>query len=317
MGRRERAEKLARDSDSFDAFRRRLVARVPAVSGDERIEWLEKLTEVATAVLEGAQIKVLKPGAATRLFVVETAYHADGERRPWQLAEALEVAFRESLPVTVENEMSLVWKDGKSNVWEFALDLGDCYVTGAAIIREISERPGRFDGPRRRVGDREAPGHVEGPAPELNTDRPMPEHRREERQPFGDRPQRPYGDRPQRPYGDRPQRPYGNRPQGDRPQRPWQDRSSGDRPQRPWQDRGDRPQGDRPQRPWQDRNGGDRPQRPWQDRGDCPQGDRPQRPWQDRGDRPQGDRPPRPWQDRADRPQGDRPQRPWQDRNGG
>ena len=229
------------DSDSrraaeFDSYRRELVLHAKTVSGERRELWFSRLQELVKAMFPDIEANVRKPGLATRLFSIEVSLPHQDKMHLLDLATELDDNWRATLRDEVKGGASCVYRDRLDAIWEWVIDLGDCYVTGHVKLRNFN-----FD----RGGDR----------PERSFDK----------KPFGDR--RPYGDRPQ--YGER--RPYGDRPQGDRPsygdRRPYGDRPpSGDRP--PYGDRkpyGDRPpSGDRP--PYGDRKPyGDRP----------PSGDRP------------------------------------------
>jgi hypothetical protein len=259
----------------FDNFRRELIEEGQPVSGDIRAAWVGKIQELADRICPNDEVRVRKPGLATRLFSAEIAVPYAEPNDLDNFVLQLNQIWEEICPPESEWK-AYSYPDRKDMYWELAVKTESGYITTSIKLRTATffvEQKDGASGPERKSfgGSRD---RDRGPRKPWQGD--------------GDRPARPEGDRPSRQWEDRGER------GGDRPQRPWQDRG-GDRPQRPWQDRG----GDRPQRPWEDR-GGDRPQRPWEDRG----GDRPQRPWQDRG----GDQPPRPNEG------GDRPQRPWEDR---
>gem|GEM_PF-4810568 len=245
----------SRRAAEFDTFRRELVMHSKTVSGEAREAWFEKLKALVEALFPGAETNFRKPGLATRLYSAEVSLPGQDKFHLVDLCTELDDNWRALIKDEVKGGASCVYRDRLDAIWEWVVDLGNCYVSGHVKLRNFAfdpdgtnpnreyrprpERPGGFE--RRPYNDRPAGGG---------------------RPPYGDR--KPYGDRPQggdRPsYGDR--KPYGDRPQGgDRP-------SYGDR--KPY---GDRPQGgDR--KPY-----GDRP--PYGNRPDSAQGsDRPfRKPW--------------------------------------
>ncbi|MCC6404031.1 MAG: hypothetical protein IT207_08480 [Fimbriimonadaceae bacterium] len=239
----------SRRSLAFDRARRALVLGGKPVGGDPRKEWLDRFTELLKAMFPEGELKVAKPGLATRMYSADVAIGSRDKIVALDLARELDDNWRVFAQEygTIE---SCCYLDRLDGMWEWIVDLGDgTFVTGHARLKNSAfvtreDRPERSDSGFQRG----RPGGFG------NRGRP------DSRRPYGDRDRRPGGDRPyrDRPYGDR-ERSGGDRPYGDR-------RPGGDRPyrDRPYGDR-DRPGGDRPfrDRPYgnRERSYGDRPYR--------------------------------------------------------
>ena len=232
----------SRRAAEFDSFRRELVMHSKTVSGEAREAWFERLKALVEALFPGAETNFRKPGLATRLYSAEVSLPGQDKFHLVDLCTELDDNWRAAIKDEVKGGASCVYRDRLDAIWEWCVDLGNCYVTGHVKLRNFAFDP-----------DGKNPNREYRPRPERPPGYDRPSYG--DRRPGGDRPS--YGDR--RPGGDRP--PYGDR---NRP-------SNGDRP--PYGDR--KPYGDRPQ-------GGDRPtygNRP--DSSPGPQGsDRPfRKPW--------------------------------------
>lgn len=218
----------SRRAAEFDSYRRELVLHSRTVSGEAREAWFEKLKELVTALFPDAECNARKPGLATRLYSLEVSLPHRDKMHLLDLATELDDNWRAMIKSEVKGGASCVYRDRMDAIWEWVVDLGDCFVTGHVKLRNFN-----FD-------------HISNPRERSDGDRP-------ERRPYNDRPN--YGGGERKPYQDR--KPYGDRPGGDRPyqdRKPYGDRPGGDRPYQDRKPYGDRPSGDRPyQKPFGDR----------------------------------------------------------------
>lgn len=165
----------SRRAAEFDSFRRELVLRSRTVAGDRREAWFERLKELVSALFPDATVNFRKPGLATRLFSAEVELPGRDKMHLLDLAQELDDNWKATYKEEVKGGASCVYLDRLDGIWEWVLDLGDCYVSGHVKLRNFSfTRERTFDKSR---GPSHAPQGSERPFR-----RPGPD-----RKPFGDR----------------------------------------------------------------------------------------------------------------------------------
>ncbi len=153
-------DSFSRRAAEFDSYRRELVLHSRTVSGERREEWLQRLTTLVRALFPDAEAHVRKPGLATRLFSVEVSLPHQDKMHLLDLAAELDDNWRATLRDAVKGGASCVYRDRLDAVWEWVVDLGDCYVTGHIKLRNFNferredagrpERTRSYDRPKNR-----------------------------------------------------------------------------------------------------------------------------------------------------------------------
>jgi hypothetical protein len=199
----------SRRSLQFDRARRELVLESTPVSQDARKQWLERFSELLAAMFPDADVKMSKPGLATRMFAAEVSIGSRDKVQALDLSRELDDNWR-AYTKDLGRVESCCYLDRLDGIWEWAVALEGAFVTGQVRLKNAAfvGSGGREDGgqPHRKPFRPKRP-HGEGQGGDTSEGRPYGDRPR----PYGDRP-RPYGDRP-RPHGGRP-RPYGGRPGG-------------------------------------------------------------------------------------------------------
>ncbi|MBL8066002.1 MAG: hypothetical protein JNM34_09100 [Chthonomonadaceae bacterium] len=145
-----------RRTAEFDAFRREMVLHSVTVSGPAREQWFEKLKTLVEGMFPGAQTHFRKPGLATRMFSVEVELPEQDKYHLLDLCQELDDNWRAMVKSEVKAGASCVYRDRLDGIWEWAADLGPCYVTGHVKLRNFKfERPTDRPRPMRdNRGDR-------------------------------------------------------------------------------------------------------------------------------------------------------------------
>ncbi|MCH7946097.1 MAG: hypothetical protein IIC73_08820, partial [Armatimonadetes bacterium] len=126
------------ETERFDAYRVKLMRTSVPVSKEARKGWFERFQKLVEAAFPEPRKLFMKPGMATRMFASEIEVPHSHPRDLEAMAQHLDLLWEASTGDEVKEFITLTTPDRRDLVWEFAADLGECYVTGSVKLRNYT-----------------------------------------------------------------------------------------------------------------------------------------------------------------------------------